>query len=60
MVTLNTEPFKYDPEMDRDANFREWLFQNSDEREVWGEERLSEAEAIEIFDKLFPKTVDQS
>lgn len=57
---LNTDEFKYDPEMGRENNFREWLLQNTDEREQWGEKRLSESEAVEIFDTLFPKTVDHS
>ena len=60
MPTLNPDQFRYDPEISRESNFREWFLQNRDERDVWGEKHLSESEALELFCDLFPKTVDQS
>jgi hypothetical protein len=60
MATLSQDNFRYNPEEGREANFREWFYQNRDEREVWGEPHLTELEAQKLFNDLFPKTVDQS
>ena len=47
------EDFVYNPEITIGRNFQLWYNMDSVERDVWGEYRLSELEAIKVFSERF-------
>lgn len=52
--------FKWNDSISVSSNFSEWFTLNCEERRVYGEEPLSREEAVEIFEKLFKVSVDNS
>jgi hypothetical protein len=47
--------FNYRPEASHRANFIEWRTLNSEERSAYNEKQYTEAEAREVFEKMYGK-----
>ena len=52
--------FKWESEKTVSQNFQEWYILNSEERSAYHEEILPRDEAIEIFEKMYNVSVDNS
>lgn len=52
--------FKWSDSMSVSSNFNEWYTLNCEERRAYGEDILSREDAVEIFEKLFKVSVDNS
>jgi len=55
-----TFKFTWDNDKTVDANFTEWYTLNCEERSAFQEAILTRDEAIEIFEKMFDVSVDNS
>jgi len=47
--------FKFNPKSSYRANFIEWRTLNSEERSAYNEKQYTEAEAREVFEKIYGK-----
>jgi len=52
--------FKWNKSISVESNFTEWWTLNCEERRAFNEQVLSKEEAIEIFEKMYDVSVDNS
>ena len=52
--------FKWNKSISVESNFSEWWTLNCEERRAYDEEVLTKQEAVEIFEKMYNVSVDNS
>ena len=52
--------FKWNKSISVESNFSEWWTLNCEERRAFNEEVLTKQEAVEIFEKMYNVSVDNS
>jgi|TARA_B110000858_G_scaffold195689_1_gene252669 hypothetical protein len=57
-ITQSEFQFTYDDKGSPAENFNVWFVLNAQERSAWGDTMYSREEALEVFNNLFEKKVD--